>query len=139
MKKDGVPGLAIAVIRGGKTIWLHGFGVKEVRTGQPVTAQTVFEAASLSKPVFTYAVLKLVEQGKLGLDVPLTTYLPKPFIAGDERLAKITARLVLSHRTAFPNWPGDDGSVLISVTPGEKSCSMAQNEPRGNLCKALVA
>lgn len=48
MKKDGVPGLAIAVIRGGKTAWLHGFGMKEVKTGQPVTAQTVFEGASLS-------------------------------------------------------------------------------------------
>ncbi len=120
MKKDGVPGLAIAVIRAGKTAWLHGFGLKEVKTGQPVTGETVFEAASLSKPVFTYAVLKLVEQGKLGLDVSLTTYLPKPFIAGDERLAKITARLVLSHRTGFPNWPGDGGSVSIYFTPGER-------------------
>ena len=120
MKKDGVPGLAIAVIRAGKTAWLHGFGMKEVRTGQPVTGETVFEAASLSKPVFTYAVLKLVEQGKLRLDVPLTTYLPKPFVSGDERLAKITARIVLSHRTGFPNWPADDGSVSIYFTPGER-------------------
>jgi CubicO group peptidase (beta-lactamase class C family) len=120
MKKDGVPGLAIAVIRGGKTAWLHGFGLKEVKTGQPVTEETVFEAASLSKPVFTYGVLKLVEQGKLGLDVPLTTYLPKPFVEGDERLAKITARIVLSHRTGFPNWPADDGSVSIYFTPGER-------------------
>ena len=119
MKKNGVPGLAIAVIRGGETAWLHGFGVKEVKTGQPVTGETVFEAASLSKPVFTYGVLKLVEQGKLGLDVPLTTYLPKPFVAGDERLAKITARIVLSHRTGFPNWPNDDG-VSIYFTPGER-------------------
>jgi CubicO group peptidase (beta-lactamase class C family) len=120
MKKAGVPGLAIAVIRWGKTTWLHGFGMKEVKTGQPVTRETVFEAASLSKPVFTYAVLKLVEQGKLGLDVPLTTYLPKPFVSGDERLAKITARIVLSHRTGFPNWPADDGSVSIYFTPGER-------------------
>jgi CubicO group peptidase (beta-lactamase class C family) len=65
-------------------------------------------------------VLKLVEQGKLGLDVPLTTYLPKPFIAADERLAKITARIVLSHRSGFPNWPADDGSVSIYFTPGER-------------------
>jgi len=120
MKKAGVPGLTIAVIRGGKTKWLHGFGMKDVKTGQPVTGETVFEAASLSKPVFTYGVLKLVEQGKLGLDVPLTTYLPKPFVAGDERLAKITARIVLSHRTGFPNWPADDGSVSIYFTPGER-------------------
>ena len=121
MKKDGVPGLAIAVIRGGKTTWVHGFGIKEAKTNQPVMEDTVFEAASLSKPVFTYGVLKLVEQGKLGLDVPLTRYLPKPFVAGDDRLAKITARLVLSHRTGFPNWPDNaDGSVSIYFEPGER-------------------
>jgi CubicO group peptidase (beta-lactamase class C family) len=120
MKKDGVPGLSMAVIRGGKTAWVHGFGIKEATNGQPVTGNTVFEAASLSKPVFAYGVLKLVELGKLDLDVPLTTYLPKPFIAGDERLAKITARIVLSHRTGFPNWPADDGSVSIYFTPGER-------------------
>ena len=120
MEKDGVPGLSIAVIRGGKTTWVQGFGTKETRTGRPVTDETVFEAASLSKPVFAYGVLKLVEQGKLGLDDPLTTYLPKPFVAGDERLRKITARIVLSHRTGFPNWPADDGSVSIYFTPGER-------------------
>lgn len=120
MKKDGVPGLSMAVIRGGKTTWVHGFGTKEAKTDEPVTGETVFEAASLSKPVFAYGVLKLVELGKLGLDTPLTTYLPKPFIAGDERLAKITARIVLSHRTGFPNWPADDGSVSIYFTPGER-------------------
>jgi CubicO group peptidase (beta-lactamase class C family) len=119
MKKDRVPGLEIGVIRNGKTTWLHAFGVKDVRTNQPVTNETTFEAASLSKPVFAYAVLKLVEQGKLGLDVPLTTYLPKPYIAGDERLGKITARLVLSHRSGLPNWPGDDG-LHIYFTPGER-------------------
>ena len=119
MKKVGVPGLSIAVIRGGKTTWVHGFGVKEVTIGQPVTLDTVFEAASLSKPVFAYGVLKLVEQGKLGLDAPLTTYLPKPYIPGDDRLAKITARIVLSHRTGFPNWR--DGDALpIYFTPGER-------------------
>jgi len=120
MEKDGVPGLSLAVIRGGKTTWLHGFGVKEVKSGQAVTGDTVFEAASLSKPVFAYGVLKLVEQGKLGLDIPLTTYLPKPYISGDERLAKITARIVLSHRTGFPNWRGDDGALPIYFTPGAR-------------------
>jgi CubicO group peptidase (beta-lactamase class C family) len=119
MRKGGVPGLAIAVIRGGKTSWVRGFGVKDTKTGQPVTEDTVFEAASLSKPVFAYGVLKLVEQGKLGLDVPLTAYLPKPYIQGDDRLKKITARIVLSHRTGFPNWRGD-GSLTIHFTPGDR-------------------
>jgi CubicO group peptidase (beta-lactamase class C family) len=120
LEKDGVPGVAIAVIRDGKTTWLRGFGVKNIKSGQPATAETVFEAASLSKPVFTYGVLKLVDQGKLGLDVPLTTYLPKPYIDGDERLRKITARIVLSHRTGFPNWRPGDGSLQIYFTPGER-------------------
>ena len=119
MRKDGVPGLEIAVIREGRLTWVHGFGVKEVKSGQPVTAETVFEAASLGKPVFAYGVLKLVEQGKLGLDVPLTTYLAKAYVAGDERLGKITARIVLSHRTGFPNWRDGD-SLPIYFTPGER-------------------
>ena len=119
MKKDGVPGVAIAVIRAGKTTWVHGFGIKKAQTNQPVMEGTVFEAASLSKPVFAYGVLKLVEQGKLGLDVPLTTYLPKPYIVGDERLVKITTRIVLSHRTGFPNWRDGD-SLPIYFTPGER-------------------
>ncbi|MBV8866302.1 MAG: beta-lactamase family protein [Acidobacteriaceae bacterium] len=111
--------MSIAGIQRGKTIWVHGFGVKEDGTSQPVTAETVFEAASLSKPVFAYGVLKLVDRGKLGLDVPLTTYLPKPYIPGDQRLAKITARIVLSHRTGFPNWR-DGNSLAIYFTPGER-------------------
>lgn len=119
MKKDRVPGLEIALIRNGKTTWLHAFGVKDAKTNQPVTNDTTFEAASLGKPVFAYAVLKLVDQGKLGLDVPLTTYLPKPYIANDDRLSKITARLILSHRSGFPNWRSDDG-LHIYFTPGDR-------------------
>jgi hypothetical protein len=119
MKKSNVPGVSIALIQRGKTIWVHGFGVKKAGTSQPVTGETVFEAASLSKPVFAYGVLKLVDQGKLGLDVPLTTYLPKPYIPGDQRLAKITARIVLSHRTGFPNWRDGD-SLPLYFTPGER-------------------
>ncbi len=46
--------------------------------------------------------------------------MPKPFIVGDERLVKITARIVLSHRTGFPNWRGDDGSLPIYFTSGER-------------------
>jgi CubicO group peptidase (beta-lactamase class C family) len=105
MKQGGVPGMSIALIRDGKTIWLHGFGVKDKKTREPVRTDTVFEAASLSKPVFTYGVLKLVDQGKLDLDTPLSSYLAKPYVP-DERVGKITARLVLSHRTGFPNLAG---------------------------------
>jgi CubicO group peptidase (beta-lactamase class C family) len=119
MKQGGVPGMSIALIRDGKTVWLQGFGVKNKKTREPVRTDTVFEAASLSKPVFTYGVLKLVDQGKLDLDTPLSAYLSKPYIP-DERVGKITARLVLSHRTGFPNWRGDDGTLPIYFSPGER-------------------
>jgi CubicO group peptidase (beta-lactamase class C family) len=120
LKQGNVPGMSIAVIRGGRVFWQHNFGVKNQKSAQPVDDNTVFEAASLSKPVFAYAVLKLVEQGKIGLDEPLTKYLSAPYIEGDARLEKITARLVLSHRTGFPNWRGDGNPLTIHFTPGER-------------------
>ncbi len=114
-----IPGISIALIQDGKTYWVHSFGVRDEKTQQPVTDQTIFEAASLSKPVFAYGVLKLVDQGKLNLDTPLSTYLPKPYLEGDPRIDKITARIVLSHRTGFPNWRPND-KLAIHFTPGER-------------------
>jgi CubicO group peptidase (beta-lactamase class C family) len=119
MKRGEIPGLSIAVIRHGKTQWVHAFGVKNAKTNEPVTDDTVFQAASLSKPVFAYGVLKLVDQGRIDLDVPLTTYLPYPDVEGDDRLGKITARLVLSHRSGFSNWRSGD-KLKIFFTPGER-------------------
>src|SRR5688572_7149845 len=63
MTEGEVPGLQIALIRGGKVDWIKSFGVRNAETGGPVTDDTIFEAASLSKPVFAYAVMKLVEAG----------------------------------------------------------------------------
>jgi CubicO group peptidase (beta-lactamase class C family) len=120
LKEGTLPGLSMALIRDGKTYWAHGFGVRDAKTGQAVGNDTIFEAASLSKPVFAYGVLKLVDAGKLELDTPLSKYLPKPYIEEDERLDKITARIVLSHRTGFPNWRGDGNALTIHFTPGER-------------------
>lgn len=120
MEKAGVPGLSIAVIREGKTVWAQSFGVRNEKTKAPVTAATPFNVGSLSKPVFAYGVLKLVDAGKLKLDEPLAPYLPKEFILDDPRFHQITARIVLSHRTGFPNWPGDGKPLTIHFTPGER-------------------
>src|SRR5439155_1301347 len=65
MEQATLPGLSAAVVRNGQTYWLHGFGVMNATSSEAVTPDTVFEAASLSKPVFAYGVLKLVDQGKL--------------------------------------------------------------------------
>src|SRR5579863_3293913 len=79
MRKSGVPGLSITVIRGGKTVWTGSFGVRSEETKKPVTQDTIFNVGSLSKPVFAYGVMKLVDAGKLKLDEPLAPYLPKEF------------------------------------------------------------
>jgi CubicO group peptidase (beta-lactamase class C family) len=119
LKDATVPGVSLALIRDGKTYCVQGFGVRDAKNGTPITRDTIFEAASLSKPVFAYGVLKLVDQGKLDLDAPLSKYLDKPYIDGDPRLDKITARFVLSHRTGFPNWRGAD-PLTIHFRPGER-------------------
>jgi CubicO group peptidase (beta-lactamase class C family) len=114
-----IPGLALAVIQKGEIVYTKGYGLLKSDSAAKVTEQTIFDAASLSKPVFGYAVFKLIEAGKLSLDTPLYTYLPYPDIAYDERYKKITARMVLSHTTGFPNWRGGD-KLKIQFTPGEK-------------------
>ena len=126
MDKGIIPGLSLAIIREGKLFWYHGFGVKSIKTGQPVTDDTIFEAASISKLAFAYAVFKLVEQGKIDLDTPLMNYvtdeyIKKEFLNGkieDQRLRKITPRIVLCHSSGFPNWRA--GKLEITFDPGTK-------------------
>lgn len=119
LKEADVPGLALAIVHQGKLISQQNFGVKNARTQEPVTDATVFEAASLSKPVFAYAVLKLVDAGKFDLDKPLNQYLPGNYDVGDDpRLNQITARRVLSHTTGFPNWR--NGQLKIYLDPGTR-------------------
>lgn len=121
LEEGNVPGLSIALIHQGKLVWHKGFGVKNVQTKEPVADNTVFEAASLSKPVFAYAVLRLVDEGKIDLDVPLTKYLPGNYDVGDDaRINQITARHVLSHRPGFPNWRRGSNPLPIHFTPGER-------------------
>jgi len=116
-----VPGLSIALVQKGELAWHRGFGVKNATTKEPVVAGTTFEAASLSKPVFAYAVLKLVDAGRMDLDTPLTKYLPGNYEVGDDaRLGQITARHVLSHTPGFPNWRRPGGPLTIHFTPGER-------------------
>jgi CubicO group peptidase (beta-lactamase class C family) len=111
-----IPGISVAVIKDSKVVYHRGFGVKNTATREPVTDDTVFEAASMTKPVFAYSVLRLVDRGILKLDTPLYTYLPYEDIAHDDRYKLITARMVLTHRTGFPNWR--TGRLEIKFTPG---------------------
>jgi CubicO group peptidase (beta-lactamase class C family) len=68
-----VPGVSLVLIRDGAIAWRRVFGVTDASTKRPVDTETIFEAASMSKPVFAYAVLKLCEKKVLALDTPLVT------------------------------------------------------------------
>ncbi|MEO1655178.1 MAG: serine hydrolase domain-containing protein, partial [Bacteroidota bacterium] len=116
-----IPGVSLALIKDGKVIYHQTYGYKNYLTKEPVNGNTLFEAASISKPVFAFAVLRLAERGIIDLDKPLHTYLTFPDIAYDERYKLMTARHVLSHQTGFPNWASNnpDGKIDLKFTPGQ--------------------
>ena len=120
MEELKIPGLSIAVINDSDIVYHRSQGVTNNSTMEKVDNQTIFEAASMSKPVFTYLVMRLVEKGMLDLDTPLYTYMPYEDIAHDERYKLITARMVLTHTSGFPNWrfQNKDGKLDIKFTPG---------------------
>lgn len=118
MREKIVPGLSGAIVSKAKTVWRRGLGVKDSDAKTPVDVDTIFEAASMSKPVFAYAVMKLCERGVMGLDEPLTHYASQRILEDDPRLDLITARHVLSHTTGFQNWRSKDDPLKIHFTPG---------------------
>ncbi|MGD9126410.1 MAG: serine hydrolase domain-containing protein [Planctomycetia bacterium] len=105
MEKYQVPGVSIAGIEDGRVVWDRQYGVCRLGGKKPVTKETVFEACSMTKPMFGYMVMGLlVEPKKLDLDRPLVEYLDEPYLKDEPLHKKITARMVLSHTTGFPNW-----------------------------------
>lgn len=113
MRLGSVPGLSVAVIdRGG--VSAHGYGVRSAEAGGSVDADTIFEAASLSKTIFAYCVMQLVAAGKLELDRPLGSYVPLPN-PDDERARAITIRHALSHSSGWPNWRTQREPKLVSA------------------------
>lgn len=120
MDQNKVPGLGIALIRDATVAWTRGFGVKDRASGAMVDQNTVFEAASMSKPVFAYVVMKACEKGVLNLDTPLVHYTRWRFLEGDPRLDLITARHVLSHTAGFHGTRSRENPLTIQFNPGEK-------------------
>jgi len=122
-----VPGASVAVIRNGKLEWAHGFGVTKIG-GAAVTSQTLFQAASISKPVTAMALLRLVESGKLDLDQDVNEYLKTWKVPENEFTAKrkVTLRELLGHTGGvtvhgFAGYASSDPlPTLVQVLNGEK-------------------
>lgn len=137
-----VPGVSIAVISGGRIVWAGGFGVKETGTTDSVTASTLFQAASISKPVAATGMLRLVSLGTLALDTNVNRYL-RSWQVPDNRFTateKVTLRRLASHSAGltvhgFPGYeagkpvpsvvqvlngarPANTGPVRVDTFPG---------------------
>lgn len=97
-----VPSIAVAYIRGGRVQWTRVYG--EQAPGVPATEATLYNVASLAKPVFAETMLRLAAEGRISLDEPLAGHWVDPDVAADPRHQRLTPRIALSHRTGFPNW-----------------------------------
>jgi CubicO group peptidase (beta-lactamase class C family) len=132
-------GMAIAVVDHGKVGYVHAYGIRNTK-GDPLTTDTVMYGASITKTVFAYTVMQLVDQGKLKLDTPikddldkpLPTYSPDPVfpdkygpykdLIDDPRWEKITPRMCLNHSTGFSNFwfIEPDQKLHIHFEPGTR-------------------
>lgn len=135
MAATGARGLAVAVIDHGKVVSVQAFGARN-EAGDPLTTDTVMYGASLTKTLFAYFVMQLVDEAKVRLDRPIAGYLPRPLpdygnldaygnwgdLAGDERWREITPRMALNHSTGFANFAflEPDGKLRIHFRPGSR-------------------
>lgn len=117
MQFYGIEGVSFAALKKGEIIYHETYGVKNNYTKEKVTKNTLFEVASITKPVFSFAVLRLYEKGLIDLDKPLYEYLTFEAISENPYSKLITARIVLSHQTGFPNW-AENGKLEFMFKPG---------------------
>lgn len=108
MTESGVPGVAIAVVAGGRTVYAEGFGVREVGTSDPVTPETVFQIASVSKPLSATIAAIAISRGLASWDDPVVSYLPDLKLSDPWVTAHATIGDFFAHRTGLPFAAGDD-------------------------------
>ena len=135
MRATGARGLAVAVIDNGRISTVQAFGARNAK-GEPLTTDTVMYGASLTKAVFAYTVMPLVQEKRLHLDRPIAKYLAKPLpdygnldaygnwgdLRDDERWRKLTPRILLTHSSGFRNfsWDEPDQKLRINFEPGSR-------------------
>ena len=122
MRAYGVEGLSVAVIDGGRIAWAKGYGFAHAGTRRPVTPETLFQAASISKPVTTVGALLLVEHGKVGLDADVNRYLREWKISANALTAThpVTLRTLLDHSSGITDYAGPN------YKPGESVPTLLQ-------------
>jgi CubicO group peptidase (beta-lactamase class C family) len=120
LKDNKIPTLGIGLIENGKLQQIKVFG--EITKDVWAPYNTIFNVASLTKPVTALVALKLVSLGKWNLDEPIYKYWTDPDIANDQRNKQLTTRIILSHQTGFPNWRwmNESKKLNFQFDPGTK-------------------
>ena len=101
MENEQIPGVAVALSQNGQTIYERGFGTRDLATSKPVTPDTIFGIASVTKSITALAIMKLVEEGKLKVEDAVTKHLPNFELIGCDHIEKITVHHLLSHTTGL--------------------------------------
>ena len=110
-EKDGIPGVAAAIVKNGEIVAAGGFGYRNLDAELPMTAHTVSPLCSLTKSFTGVAVMQLVDAGKLWLDEPVASYLPNFRVADTEASRKITPRI----STLSQEWHGAHWTSIQNV------------------------
>ncbi|HEV2515800.1 MAG TPA: serine hydrolase [Devosia sp.] len=107
MDKSGIPGMAVAVVHGGKIVYARGFGIRVAGGSEPVDGDTVFQLASMSKPIGATVVASIVGRGLADWNAPIRSYMPS-FTLGDPYVsANVTIADLYAHRSGLPDHAGD--------------------------------
>ena len=129
LNETGARGLALAVIDGGKVLYVHAYGVRNER-GDPLQSDTIMYGASLTKTVMAYTTLRLVDAGKLTLDGRIVDIIEPPMPSGnvydslvtDARWRELTPRIILTHSTGLANFAfvEPDHKLQFHFAPGTR-------------------
>ncbi len=118
LSQNRIATVGAGIVRAGRIAWIGVYG--QQAPGVPASTQTLFNIASMTKPITAETILRLVAAGKLPLDLSMAPDWVDPDLADDPRHRNLTPRIALSHRTGFPNWrrmsPG--GRLAFQAPPG---------------------
>jgi CubicO group peptidase (beta-lactamase class C family) len=113
LRRENVPSVSFATIADGKTALAEAYG--EAAPGIAASNSTLYNIASMAKPISAEVILRLASAGKLSLDEPMWPYWLDPDLAGDPRARQLTPRMALDHQTGFPNWRRQTGGRLSFI------------------------
>lgn len=133
LARHGAQGAAVAIVDGGQSAWVGGFGVVDRSSGAPVLADTVFPVASVTKPVTAWAILRLAAEGRFDLEAPISNYVTRWHLPASEFDATaVTARAILAHAAGL-SFGGDPGAEPGAPVPSLEEAAEGVGQEDGPL------